>query len=129
MDLNQLQELYKDDRFATNAGCKIIKADTQETVCEMQITDAHLNAHGAVMGGAIFTLADFALAVASNLSGIPSATVECNIRYYSAPKGSGLIATCIADKDGRTLGHYTVEVKDDLGNKIAGCTAIAFHKN
>lgn len=129
MDLEKLKERYINDRFATNAGCKIVKADENETVCEMQITQALLNADGAVMGGAIFTLADFAVAVASNLAEVPSMTIECNIRYYSASKGSKLIASCKTDKDGRTLGHYTVEIIDDLGKKIAGCTAVAFHKN
>ncbi len=127
--LKMLKEEYKNDRFATNAGCKIIEASADKVVCEMEICEALLNAHGAVMGGAIFTLADFAFAVASNYAGVPSVAIECNIRYYSASKGTKLIATCFTDKEGHTLGHYTVEIKDDLGKKIAGYTAIAFHNN
>ncbi len=129
MELKELRELYKNDRFATNAGCKIIEADSDKVVCEMEISEKLLNAHGSVMGGAIFTLADFAFAVASNLNGVPSVAVESDIRFYSATKGKKLIATCKTDKDGRTLGHYTVEIKDDLDKKIAGYTAVAFHKN
>lgn len=129
MDLSELRTLYKDDRFATNAGCIIIEANDEKTVCEMPITDSDLNAHGGVMGGAIFTLADFAFAVASNLTGARSVAIECNIRFYAAAKGDKLIATCTTDKEGRTLGHYTVEITDNLGNKVAGYTAIAFHKN
>lgn len=129
MDLNKLQELYKNDRFATNAGCVIVEATEEKTICEMQITDNLLNAHGSVMGGAIFTLADFAFAIASNYAGVPSVAIECNIRFYAATKGKKLIAICRTDKDGKTLGHYTVEICDDLGKKIAGYTAIAFHNN
>ena len=129
MELKELQELYKNDRFATNAGCRIVEADISKVVCELPISEGLLNAHGAVMGGAIFTLADFAFAVASNLSGVPSVAIESNIRFYSATKGTKLIATCTTDRDGRNLGHYTVEVKDDLDKKIAGYTAVAFHKN
>lgn len=127
--LKKLKETYKNDRFATNAGCKIVKASDDEVVCEMPITEGLLNAHDAVMGGAIFTLADFAFAVASNLSGVPSVAIECNIRYYAATKGKKLIATATCDKDGYTLGHYTVSIEDDLGKKIAGYTAIAYHNN
>ncbi len=127
--LKRVQEEYRNDRFATNAGCKIIEASADRVVCEMPICEDLLNAHGGVMGGAIFTLADFAFAVASNYSGIPSVAIECNIRYYSATRGTKLIATCYTDKEGRTLGHYTVEITDDLGKKIAGYTAIAFHNN
>lgn len=129
MDLKKLQELYKNDRFAKNAGCRIIDADTDKVVCEMEINENLLNAHGSVMGGAIFTLADLAFAVTSNLNGVPSVAIESNIRFYSATKGTKLIATCKTDKDGKNLGHYTVEIKDNLGKNIAGYTAVAFHKN
>lgn len=124
----RLKEEYKNDKFATNAGCVITEASEERVVCEMPITADVLNAHGGVMGGAIFTLADFAFAVASNYSGVPSVAIECNIRYYSATRGTKLIAICTTDKEGRTLGHYTVEITDDLGKKIAGYTAIAFHQ-
>lgn len=129
MELNELQKLYKDDRFATAAGCRIVEANENRAVCEMLVTEGLLNAHGIVMGGAIFTLADFAFAVASNYAGVPSVAVECSIRYYAATRGKKLIAVCKADKEGRTLGHYTVEITDDTGRKIAGYTAIAFHQN
>ncbi len=129
MELKEIQELYKNDRFATNAGCRIVEANSDRVVCEMEISEALLNAHGAVMGGAIFTLADFAFAIASNLGGVPSVAIESNIRFYAATKGTKLIATCKTDRDGRNLGHYTVEITDDLGKKIAGHSAVAFHKN
>ena len=41
------------------------------SVCEMPIEDIHRNAMGNIMGGAIFTLADFALAIAGNVSQPP----------------------------------------------------------
>lgn len=129
MELLELQKLYENDRFATNAGCRIIKAESDMVICELAVSDGLLNAHGSVMGGAIFTLADFAFAVASNLGGVPSVAIESNIRFYAATKGTKLIAKCTTDKDGRSLGHYTVEVTDDLDKKIAGYTAVAFHKN
>lgn len=129
MELKELQESFKNDRFATNAGCVIIEADNDKVICEMPISPNILNALGGVMGGAIFTLADFAFAVASNLNGIPSVAIESNIRFYSTTKGTKLIATCTTDKDGRNFGHYTVEIKDDLGKDIAGFTAIAYHMN
>lgn len=129
MDLEEIKEIYKNDRFAYMAGCEIIQAEPGKAVCEMPIGDVHLNAHGGVMGGAIFTLADFAFAVCSNYSGVPSVGIECNIRYFSAPKGKKLIAVCTTDKEGRTLGHYTVDISDETGRKVAGFTSIAFHKN
>ncbi len=129
MELSKLQEIYKNDKFATNAGCTIVEADENRVICELPVSEKILNAHGGVMGGAIFTLADLAFAVASNLNGVPSVAISSSINFYSATKGTKLIATCVADKDGRNLGFYTVDVKDDLGKKIAGFTAVAYHNN
>ena len=111
--LREIQEHYRNDKFATNAGCVITEASAER---------------GGVMGGAIFTLADLAFAVASNYDGTPTVGVECNIRYFSPPRGDRLTAVCTPDKTGRTLSHYTVDITDDTGRKVACFTAIAFHK-
>ena len=65
--LTEIQEAFSHDRFATNqANIRIVSAQPDFAVCEMPITPEHLNARGTVMGGAIFTLADFTAAVAAN---------------------------------------------------------------
>ena len=48
---------------------------------------------GNVMGGAIFTLADFALAIACNIGEDPTVAVNNTIEYLNSTKGSTLIAT------------------------------------
>ena len=64
--LTEIQEAFSHDRFATNqANIRIVSAQPDFAVCEMPITPEHLNARGTVMGGAIFTLADFTAAVAA----------------------------------------------------------------
>ena len=88
-------------------------------MCELDIKDHHRNALGNVMGGAIFTLADFALAIASNTGENPSVSVSSTIEYLSASKGTCLVATCDADKSGRRLGFYTTDITDDTGRRIA----------
>ena len=77
------------------------------------------------MGGAMFTLADFAMAVAANLDEKPTVAINCNIRFFSPAKGTKLIATCEADKAGRRIGFYTVDIKDDLGTYVAQFNATA----
>ena len=88
-------------------------------VCSFEILPCHRNAMGAVMGGAVFTLADFALAVASNFSQPPSVTVSSSIEFVSAPKGARLVATCLQDRAGRRLGFYTTRVEDERGTLVA----------
>ncbi|MEG0503744.1 MAG: PaaI family thioesterase, partial [Raoultibacter sp.] len=73
--------------------------------------------------GAIFTLADFALAVASNIGEAPTVSICNSIEFLSGVQGEKLIATCEADKSGRSLGFYTVRITDDLGTLVASMTA------
>mgnify|MGYP002562529523 CR=1 FL=1 len=87
---------------------------------------AHLNAQGNVMGGAIFTLGDFATAIAGNIGQDPSISTSANIRYLTIPKGKRLIATCTADRMGRSLGSFTVKIQDDLGNIVAIMTSTLY---
>ena len=125
----QVREYFANDHFATEAcKCRVVEAAKGHAVCEFDIADIHRNAMGNVMGGAIFTLADFALAVGSNISQEPSVAVSNSIQFFNASKGSKLIATCSADKSGRALGFYTVDVVDDLGVSIAKMTATSFRK-
>ena len=82
--LNEIQEAFSGDRFATNrAEIRIVSAQDGAAVCEMPITTEHLNARGTVMGGAIFTLADFTAAVAVTY---PKGVFSCllNIRLPKA---------------------------------------------
>ena len=119
--LEELQAFFAGDKFATEAaGCRIVEGSRGHAVCEMDLVQGvHYNAMGGVMGGAIFTLADFALAVACNISETPTVSISNTIEFLSAAKGSKLIATCDVDKSGRRVGFYTVEVSDDTGRKVA----------
>ena len=128
--IEEVRKLFGNDRFATEAcGCRVLEASRGHAVCSFDIAPIHLNAMGNVMGGAIFTLADFALAIACNMGEEPTVAVNNTIEYLNSTKGSTLIATCDADKSGRNLGFYTVEVKDDLDTPVAKMTATCFRRN
>jgi len=127
--IEEVRELFGNDRFATEAcGCRVLEASRGHAVCAFDIAPIHLNAMGNVMGGAIFTLADFALAIACNIGEDPTVAVNNTIEYLNSTKGSTLIATCEADKSGRSLGFYTIEVKDDLDTPVAKMTATCFRR-
>ena len=127
--LEDVRTLFANDRFATEAcGCEVLEASRGHAVCAFDITPIHRNAQGNVMGGAIFTLADFALAIACNIGEKPTVSVSNTISFMSAAKGARLVATCDADKSGRSLGFYTVDVRDDLGTPVARMTATCFRR-
>lgn len=130
MSLEEVQAFFSQDRFATDAcGARVVKAAKGHAVCEMTLSEAHCNAMGGVMGGVTFTLADFALAIACNLGENATVAVTNTIQFLSAPKGKKLIATCSTNKSGRTLGYYTVDVKDELDTPVACMSATCYRKS
>jgi len=127
--IEEIRELFAKDIFATKAcGATIVSGEKGHSVCEMEITDIHLNAMGNVMGGAIFTLADFALAIACNVGETLTVAINNTIEYMNAPRGNKLIAECTTDKSGRTVGFYTVKVTDDTGTLVAKMAATCSRK-
>ncbi len=117
--LDEARDFFKGDRFATTNGMTIDELSDGRAVCSMTIRDDHRNAHGGVMGGAIFTLADFAFAVASNNDRENTTGLHSAIEYLSGAKGTRLIAEAVCVKSGRTTSVYEVTVTDDTGRKIA----------
>ena len=110
---------FKKDKFAINNGVKLEELTEDYSICSLELNDNHKNAYGGVMGGAIFTLADFAFATLSN--NIHSLTVaqSVNITYLSAPKGNKLFAKATCRKNGRTTSIINVDVYDDTGRDVA----------
>lgn len=126
--LEEVQRVFRNDRFATDAcGCRVVEASRGHAVCEFDITPGHRNEKGGVMGGAIFTVADLAFAVASNVGEPVTVSVSSSIEFMSAAKGEKLMATADVDKNGRTLGFYNCLVTDELGTPVARVTQTAMH--
>ena len=128
--LEEAQEFFRGDVYAYEAtGCRLTEVREGYAVSELVLDpNRHFNAMGGVMGGAIFTLADYALAAACNYNSKPTVSVSNTIEFLAAAKGSKLIATCEVDKSGRSLGFYTVTVVDDTGRLVAKMAATCFRQ-
>lgn len=124
--LKEVQERFKHDRFATDNGAFIEEVDEGYARCVMPLDEHHYNAVGSVMGGAVFTAADFAFAVASNWNKKPCVSLTAQITYLGRAKGKKLIAEARKVKEGRSTCYYLVEVTDELGNQVAHVTSNGF---
>ena len=130
MTIDEIREFFSKDRYAqTLSGVTIISGQNGHSLCEMEISADHLNAMGNVMGGAIFTLADHALAIACNVGEPATVAVSNTIDFINPLKGSKLIAECTTEKSGRSIGFYTVRVTDDTGTLIAIMKATCSRKS
>ena len=118
-DVEEAREFFRNDKFATTNGVVLDELTDERCVCSMEIADIHRNALGGVMGGAIFTLADYAFAIASNNDHKPTVALDVNIHFLSASKGGRLTATSRCVKSGRTTSVYEIMVTDESGKEIA----------
>lgn len=124
--LDEVRERFSHDRFATANGAVIEEIAEGYAKCSMQIGNNHKNALGAVMGGAIFTLADFAFAVATNWQENPVVSLDASITFLGKAKGNTLIAEAKKIRSGRRTCCYMVEITDELGSQIAHMTSNGF---
>lgn len=125
-DLNEIREFFANDRFATENGAVIEQVGENAATVSMNIDARHRNAAGIVMGGAIFTLADFAFAVASNHNKLGTVSLSANITFLKASKGDKLTAKAECVRDGRTTCYYRVDITDNTGALIAELTTSGY---
>lgn len=124
--IDEARAYFDGDRFAVENGVTLDELGENWAVCSMPITPRHLNANGAVMGGAIVTLADFAGAVASNNVHRPTVAQQLSVNFLSASRGTRLVAAARCRRDGRTTCVYNIDVTDDLGRDIAQVVATSY---
>ncbi len=124
--LDEAREYFKNDRFAAVNGMRLDELFDDGCFCSMELRDDHRNALGGVMGGVIYTLADFAFAIASNNDHSPTVALDVTINYLSSSKGTRLEAKAKRVKSGRTTSVYSVTVTDDMGKDIALFTGTGY---
>ena len=120
---------YTRDRYACNTtGVKIEKVSKDYALCSLEITDGHLNGNDYVMGGAIFTLADYAFGVAANYDSWNTVTLTSNISYQNPTIGPKLYAEAICRKSGRSMAFFDITVTDQDGKLVATVSTTGFRK-
>ena len=117
--IEEARAYFSGDKFATENGMTLDELDGEHAVTSLTLSPRHRNAYGGVMGGAIFTLADFAFAVASNDDHSPTVALDVNIHFLSSSKGNRLTAVAEKVKSGRTTSVFEVKVTDDNDKEIA----------
>jgi acyl-CoA thioesterase len=126
MDPNEA--FFADDIWAKEAGIKLMESSTGRAKVQMKVEKRHSNSHGSVHGGAIFTLADTAFALASNSHGIPAAAINAHISYVKSATGGTLYAEAAESSLSPKIATYSVTVTDDNGNKIALFEGMVYRK-
>lgn len=123
------QEFFKKDLFATNAGIELVEIRKGYSRAIMIVKEEHLNAGGRTQGGALFTLADLALAAAANSHGTLAFSLSSNITFLRA-SGTGDVLTAEARERyiGRSTGYYQIDITNQREELIATFESSVFRK-
>lgn len=123
------EHFFKQDRYSALNGIELVGTSPGRATVKMTIRGDHLNSHGTVHGGAIFTLADAAFALASNSHGIPAAAINAHISFMTAVRTGTLVAEAEEYSLNPKLATYTVRVTDERGEKIAIFQGMVYRKS
>jgi acyl-CoA thioesterase len=128
--MNIQELLNKTDRFAANAGCQITEVDEHHAVARMTVTRQHLNGGNVCQGGALFTLADLAIAALMNYQGQLTFGIQNNIMFVSsAREGDVLKAEAVHVCNHHKIPSVEVTVTNQEGQVICHVTGIGYRKN
>lgn len=126
--ISKIEQLLNNDRFASYNSIKLVAVGEGEAVAEMIISEHHLNGLDIAQGGALFTLADFAFAAASNSFGRVAVASNASISFFKGVSSGKLKAVARQISNGKTLGTYSVDILDEQGTRVAYFTGTAFSK-
>ena len=128
--MNIQELLNRTDRFAANAGCRITEVDTEHAVAEMVVAEKHLNGANVCQGGALFTLADLAIAALMNAKGQLTVGINNSIIFISSAKeGDRLRAEAVSVCDHHKIPSVEVRVTNQEGRLICHVTGMGYRKS
>jgi acyl-CoA thioesterase len=115
-----VQGMLARDEFSRWLGLEVVELGPARCLCRMLVRDEMVNGFGVAHGGIVYSLADSALAFASNTHGRITLSIENGISY-PAPvhPGDTLSALCIEESASYRVGFYRVRVTNQLDELVA----------
>lgn len=127
--MQQIKQFFAtEDKFARHSGIELLDVTPGWAKTSMKIESYHLNGAGTVHGGAIFTLADFAFAVASNSHGSLAMGINTSVCFVKAATSGTLYAEAREQSLNHKLASYLVQVTDDNGGIVAIFQGMVYRK-
>ena len=126
--MENIERFLKKDRFAEHVGIELLEVATGKARARLRVEEKHLNGAGIAHGAAIFSLADFVFAAASNSHGTVALAINVSISFLKAVTGGVLTAEAKEVSLNPKLGTYAIEVKDEAGDIVATFQGMVYRK-
>lgn len=119
---------HERDHLAKHLGIELLDVGPGTATARMAIQPIHMNGADVVHGGAVFSLADFAFAAASNSHGILSLSINATISIVKAVEKGTLTAVAKELSLNPKLATYMVTITDDVGDTVAIFQGMVYRK-
>ena len=125
----QAKAFFSHDTWAVGfLGARIVSAQAGASVVEMDINPKrHLNSVGNIQGGVLYSIGDYATAVADWRKGQNNTTIDSSMQFLEVAKGTSLRIEAKVQRSTRRIGYYSVEITDNLGTRVAVGHFTLFH--
>lgn len=112
--------MYDGDPFSIWLGIERVHIEPGSVILKMQVRKEMLNGFGIAHGGITYSLADSALAFASNSHGRKCVSVETSISHTLAVKEGDVLSTKVKEQHlGNKTAIYEVRVENQNGELVA----------
>lgn len=121
----RLIERFRTDPYARRMGFELLEAETGRALVRTNLDESGLNFAGVPHGGLLFSLADYALAVASNSHGQVAVATSVSIQFLArAEVGETLLAEARETHLARRAGFYEIAISTGAGRLLAKCLGV-----
>jgi acyl-CoA thioesterase len=128
MDAQLIARIFERDNFARENGMRVVEVRPGFARTEMTVEPRHLNSIGIMQGGALFTLADLAFAVASNSHGVVAVACQADLTFFKAVASGKLTATGEEIARTRRLSTCVVRITDEQNDLVGLFKGVAYIK-
>ncbi len=117
------------DQFARYLGIEVVSLKDDHAKVRLVVRPEFLNGAGLAHGGVIFSLADYAFALAANSGEAPGLGINAGIQFTRAGQpGDELFAEAELVSKSKKLGTYRIVVTNQDGAVLASAQAMAYFK-
>jgi acyl-CoA thioesterase len=115
-----VDKMFNNDPFSQWLGIERLEDGAGISHLRMTVRDEMLNGFSIAHGGITYSLADSALAFASNSHGIHSVSIETSIAHTKPVKSGDVIETQVEEISlSRRLGIYQIKIINQNGELVA----------
>jgi acyl-CoA thioesterase len=112
--------MYNNDAFSQWLGIRRVEDGAGKSVLEMTVRDEMTNGFDIVHGGITYSLADSALAFASNGHGRQSVSVETSISHVKPVKSGDVLRAVATERSlGNKIGIYDISITNQKDETVA----------